>query len=68
MGTIGQVDPEYQPLFEGELETPSQCLEIQSVEGETLLRTSVPSYRTRVLIWVNDTREPDEITVGIEAE
>ena len=65
MGPAGRVNPGYQPLFEGEVETPSKCLEVQSVEGTTLLRASVQGFRTSVLIWVNDAREPDEISVGI---
>jgi hypothetical protein len=68
MGKAVHVDPGYQPLFEGDIETPSQYLEVQSVEGTTLLRTSVQGHRTRVSIWVNDTKEPDEITVGIDAD
>ena len=65
IGDIDLVNPGYEPAFDGEIETPSKALEIQSVLGTKLLNALVQGERTRVAIWVNDSREPDEIIVGI---
>lgn len=68
LGPADRVDPGYEPVFRGEIETPSRVLEIQSAVGTTLLRTPVKGYRTLVSIWVNDYQEPDEISVGIRVD
>lgn len=65
LGPEDAVDPGYEPVFEGGIETPSRILEVQSIVGTTILRTEVQDPQTRVAIWVNDPKEPDEITVGI---
>jgi len=58
--------PEHRPpirAFEGMLEAPSGRLTIESVDGETYGEHPIPRGETRVEIWVNDDREPDEICV-----
>jgi hypothetical protein len=48
-------------VFEGVLQVPSGRLTVQSVLGEVYAERPIARGRTRVEIWVNDDREPDEV-------
>lgn len=53
------------PVFEGSLYTPDREVLVQSVEGETILKTPVSTKDTVVRIWVNDALEPDRVLIGV---
>jgi hypothetical protein len=50
-------------VFDGLLETPSKVLSVSTSHDETLMELELETERTRVRIWVNDPREPDDIRV-----
>ncbi len=54
------------PVFEGALETPTGRLSVCSVVGEVLLEMPVASENTWVEMWVNDSSEPDAITIVVK--
>lgn len=65
LGHCSGVDTGKEPVFEGLLQTPNRRLAIRTVHGVTLLEMPVPATETTVRIWVNDSREPDRIAVGV---
>ena len=65
LGPCSCVDAGEQPVFAGLLQTPNRRLAIRTVHGVTLLEMPVPATETTVKIWVNDSREPDHVTVGV---
>jgi hypothetical protein len=66
LGASQQVDPGSQPAFQGRLRTPNGKITVRSVLGKTILEASVPRHETMVRIWVNDSKEPDSVIVGID--
>src|SRR5262245_32223613 len=66
LGAAREVDPGYQPHFQGKLKTPSQRIALRSVLGQTILEEVVPSPETYVRVWINDPNEPDRVIVGTE--
>jgi len=65
LGTADEVDPGYQPSFDGLVATPSGVLSVQGVIHDTILAITVDSRATRVRIWPNHPRWADRIIVGI---
>jgi hypothetical protein len=65
LGKASEVGPGDRPAFDGHLETPGRCVVISTVEGETVLEASVPEMRTRIRIWLNDSRWPNKVIVGL---
>jgi hypothetical protein len=65
LGSYSKVDPREPPIFEGWIETPSRELTVKTVLGATMLKMHVPTHETRLMIWVNDSFEPDHIIIGI---
>jgi hypothetical protein len=53
------------PAFEGELESPSRALAVQTVLGKTILKAPVHHSKTQVRIWVNHPSEPNKITIAL---
>lgn len=53
------------PVFEGRLQTPDKEVIVQSVEGEVILETQVPTKDAVVRIWVNAVMEPDRVRIGV---
>jgi hypothetical protein len=66
LGLAREVDPGVVAAFDGPLETPNRVVVVWTVEGEIVLKASVPATRTRVRIWVNRPAEPDRVVVGLE--
>jgi hypothetical protein len=66
VGSIREVQSSRAAVFEGTLETPNRAVVVSTVEGDTVVRVSVPETRTRVRIWVNRAREPDKVVIGLE--
>lgn len=66
LGSASRLNPGYPPQFSGEIETPSKVMEVQTPVGDTILKMAVPYKTTRLSIWVNDPREPDQIILGVD--
>lgn len=64
LGPSDAIDPGYTVAFNGDLDTPSKELMISTVAGEVLLRTEVPTIRTRVQIWRSHPDWPEQVIVG----
>ena len=54
------------PAFNDLLQIPSRRLAVHTIDGKSLLETTVSSNVIRLRVWTNDASEPDEITLGIE--
>lgn len=65
LGPAKDIHPGRSPAFDGQLEVPHRVVTISTVEGEIVLEAPVADRRTRVRIWVNRPRDPDEIIVGL---
>lgn len=66
LGKAKDVNPGDQPVFEGELETPTRTVIVSNVERETVLKAEVPEIRTRLRIWMNHPQWPSTVIVGLE--
>lgn len=53
-------------VFEGDLATPRRQFSLFSVLNEEIISIAVPRETTRLKIWVNDTSEPDRISILIQ--
>jgi hypothetical protein len=51
--------------YKATLKTPSKRIAVRSVLGATLLEKPVASTETGLVVWVNDTKEPNRITIEI---
>ena len=65
LGSADEVDPGSQPAFEGRISVPSYKVRVATVDGVSLLETTVRDIETRIRVWVNHFREPDRIIIGI---
>jgi len=54
------------PVFQQQIATPTRRVVIRSVLNETLLAIDVPSTKSMVKIWANDSKEPDRIVVVVK--
>jgi hypothetical protein len=52
-------------LFDGVVATPKKMLRVWTSEWELLLEETAPAIRTRVRVWGNRPRLPDEIVIGL---
>lgn len=59
------VDTDDQLVFEGLLQTPSRKVVVRTIQNVTLLEMPVTTTETKLRIWVNDSTEPDHITVCV---
>lgn len=65
LGASQDIDPGSHPDFEGELRTPSRKVVVRSVLGQTMLEMPVAGQKTKVRVWVNDSREPNSVIIGV---
>lgn len=65
LGTLAELDRSEQPAYVGILKTPSRRVAVRSILGRCLLDTAVSGELTRLTIWVNDPREPDEVVIAV---
>jgi hypothetical protein len=71
MGLAEELKPVGSLLFEGNIETSRRQVEVTLVpqhptrQENPILAQSVPSERTRVRIWTNDPRWPDELFIAL---
>lgn len=59
---LDRVDP---PRFEGDLQTPQRRVLLFDANMPEIMSMVVPGAVTRIRIWTNDPREPDEVTIGV---
>jgi hypothetical protein len=64
LGRADQLAAEGEIVFDGTIVTPTGSLMISTVDGEVLLEQEVPSARTRVRVWANHLKWPDQVLVG----
>jgi hypothetical protein len=65
MGEAREVDPGERPAFDGILATPTRTVAVTTVEVDRVLVSNVPALRTRIRIWTNRQREPDNVVIGL---
>jgi hypothetical protein len=65
LGSAIDVGPESPPAFDGQLETPTKVVRIVTIDWKPLLEERVSSETTRIRIWKNHPKFPDEVTVGL---
>jgi hypothetical protein len=65
LGDMADVDPAFDPVFDGELSTPSGTIMVSTATLERLLEARVSKTKTRVRIWINDPQWPDKVIVGV---
>jgi hypothetical protein len=56
------------PVLDGDMDTPSRILSVVTCNNVELLSLDVNSQSTRVEVWVNDDKEPDQIYIIADAE
>lgn len=62
--SAAEVAPREGLVFDGVLKTPMRKLVVSTVEDDEVLGVDVSSRETRVRIWANGLRFPDEIVIG----
>lgn len=66
LGDLSEIQGnELKLLFEGQLETPSRRLIVQTVLAEKVLQRDVSDTATRLQVWTNGLRDTDKIVVGV---
>jgi hypothetical protein len=65
IGAVQELSERGAPLFDGRLNTPSQNVIVETVLGERILETKVPSLTTRLRIWTNGRRDTDKVIIGL---
>jgi hypothetical protein len=65
LAPLSEVDRSDKPVYEGMLQTPKRQVVIRTVLGEHLLELHVLQELTKIIVWVNDTSEPDNVLVGV---
>jgi hypothetical protein len=65
MGPAAKVDPGGRPIFDGALATPTRTVAVMTIEWATLLKAEVPALSTRVRVWTNHARWPDNVLIGL---
>lgn len=65
LASLAEVDRADKPVYEGMLRTPKRHVVIRSVLGEHLLELPVLQEVTKIKIWANDLKEPDNVLIGV---
>jgi hypothetical protein len=55
--------PAVPPRFECYLDTPSRLLQMSTSEREILTKCQVASHKTRIRVWSNDPKFPDDVFI-----
>lgn len=66
--SMSEVSARGVPAFDGTIETPSRRLVLQSADLEVFLEMKTTGLRSRVRVWSNDPREPDQIAIVVGNE
>lgn len=65
LGPATEVAQPSKPALDQNLKTPARKVVISTVVWKKLLEADVTSVRTRVRVWTNSARWPDQIIVGL---
>ena len=65
LGRADEVDPGYQPSFDGRIAIPSGVLSVQGIVHDIILAMAVGGGAVRVRIWPNHPRWADRIIIGV---
>jgi hypothetical protein len=65
VGAASEVGLERTPLFDGQIDTPSRTIVLETVLRKMLLREHVAAAHTRVRIWTNGHRATDKVIIGL---
>lgn len=63
LGPSAAVDQSGVLAFDGELDTPSKAVIVETSEDTTLLREDVPHTTTRIRAWTDGSTTPDRIVI-----
>ena len=66
MGKREQVDPGKRPIWETYLKTPDFKVVLETVEGHRLIEMKTDRQQSKISIWSNRAKEPDDVTIGVE--
>lgn len=66
LGRLSEISRDEPPAFDGIIETPSGSVVVSVLPDVVILQEESGSPKTRLVIWTNDPREPDEIVIGVE--
>lgn len=58
-----KITPDHKLVFDGYVETPNRYLAFCTILAEEIIAAKTWGLRTRVQVWANDSREPDDIRV-----
>lgn len=65
IGSEHHVNPIGRPVFDGVVKTPNKKITVWTVELDKLLEVPVSGTRTRVRIWGNRPKFPDDVVIGL---
>jgi hypothetical protein len=65
LGAASELDLTDEPAFDQVIEPPNCKVVVWTIELKKLLEMKVPTAHTRVRIWRNRPRFPDEIAIGV---
>jgi hypothetical protein len=65
VGPSSLIKPLARLVFDGQIQTPSHILRLDTVPNEKILETGVETVLTRVRIWDNGLRDSNVIAIGI---
>ena len=65
LGPAVEVDPGSRPAFEMIMSTPTRTVAVMTIEWTILLKAGVPDSSTRVRVWTNHARWPDNVLIGL---
>lgn len=66
LGGIEEVAGNENPVFVGELKTPTYEVVVRSVLGYLILEKLVSRPVSYITIWANDSSEPNQIIIGVK--
>jgi hypothetical protein len=67
VGDVAEVDPGWDPIFVGFLQTPSRKIILETSEPKIILQAPTPQILTHLWIWTNHRKWPDKVIIGISS-
>lgn len=65
LGTDEEIDPGTDPVFTGQLDTPTGVVSVRTVLDEDVLALRVDRPRVTLRVWANDPTEPTVVRIGV---
>ncbi|MBM3529055.1 MAG: hypothetical protein FJX62_13280 [Alphaproteobacteria bacterium] len=65
LGNVPDVDPGFEPEFDGYLETPSRIVVVSTVDQKVVLDVPAPASKSRLRIWRNHPKWPTKVNIGL---